>query len=222
MPKPVFIRTRRATRRPMCGGQSSDYTHVRNSLTPKCHQTSIQKSFAKVMLPTLRKCGLRGGAAKEFLDSRNRRCKGSRSPQIVSAPSCGPPNKSGRRPFDFNFAMDGETKYMPSKPLSTPWTPFHFQSTFTSRKLAVKRGDGLGSRPKGRRVLVGWESVTKNLWRVIKVGRLDRVRRMQKSSKNEKGFLFEKAAACNSLERLMPRDGIEPPTPAFSGPRSTI
>jgi hypothetical protein len=35
--------------------------------------------------------------------------------------------------------------------------------------------------------------------------------------KNEKGFLFEKGAACNSLERLMPRDGIEPPTPAFSG-----
>ena len=54
------------------------------------------------------------------------------------------------------------------------------------------------------------------------MGRLDRVRRVQKSSKNEKGFLFEKAAACNSLERLMPRDGIEPPTPAFSGQNRTF
>jgi hypothetical protein len=56
----------------------------------------------------------------------------------------------------------------------------------------------------------------------INVGRLDRVRRMQKNSKNEKRFLFEKSAACNSLERLMPRDGIEPPPPAFSDRTGTV
>lgn len=37
-----------------------------------------------------------------------------------------------------------------------------------------------------------------------------------------KGFLCKTKEVCKFLKRLMPRDGVEPPTPAFSGQRGWL